>query len=291
METSCGPGRRERRLLRLGLLVHADVVDEEPLRKDLVVDALLTAPAASDGEVEKEVLLLVERPGDGPASLVPEGEVLLAIDEEVDALPVPLDGVDVELLRRFGNGDLVAFVRLLDVVVLPGVHVRVDDSRVEADVLHDVDLAAGRPADLAHVRAQGPNRGPGSPAGGQLRLDLDAPVGPGGLSPRDEARGGVLRGLSVQGASPRAIRRVPCLVPHGLFPRLDDEDPVLDPRVLLTLTRVVLLLLVAHEPLLVVPLLRIRRPVLLELVRPDELPLGAEERGAQREEDDEGEAR
>src|SRR5688572_1806293 len=103
METSCGPGRRERRLLRLGLLVHADVVDEEPLRKDLVVDALLTAPAASDGEVEKEVLLLVERPGVGPASLVPEGEVLLAIDEEVDALPVPLDGVDVELLRRFGT--------------------------------------------------------------------------------------------------------------------------------------------------------------------------------------------
>ena len=53
---------------------------------------------------------------------------------------------------------------------------RHDRLRVEADVLHDVDLAARRPADLVDVRPEHPEGRPGAAPRGQLRPDLDLAV-------------------------------------------------------------------------------------------------------------------
>ena len=62
------------------------------------------------------------------------------------------------------------------VVVGGGVDAAVNAQGVEADVLHDVDLAAGRPSDLSTVGAEHPDGWPGAVAGGQLRADLYAAV-------------------------------------------------------------------------------------------------------------------
>ena len=48
--------------------------------------------------------------------------------------------------------------------------------RLEADVLHDVDLAAVRPADLSDVLAQHPERRPHALAPRDLHPGLDVPV-------------------------------------------------------------------------------------------------------------------
>ena len=46
--------------------------------------------------------------------------------------------------------------------------IRMNDARLEAHELHDVDFAAGGPSDLADVGPEGPDRGPGSRAAGSL---------------------------------------------------------------------------------------------------------------------------
>ena len=171
------------------------VVGSSSTPGDAIVDSLLAAPVAADGEVEDEILFPVVGPGVPTGPLVAVGEVLPGVDEEVDLLGVPLDGVDVERLRGVGDGDPIALVGLLTWLYLacgcwrgsPG---------VEADELHDVDLAAAGPADLADIGAEGPDRRPGPAAGGELGAHLDPAVGPGGLASGRQARRGVLRGLT-----------------------------------------------------------------------------------------------
>src|SRR5262249_12058441 len=94
-------------LLRPGLPINSHVIDQIFLREDRVVNSLLTAPGATDGEVEDEVLVLVERPGIGTVPVILECEVLLAIDEEIDVLGVPLHGVHVKRLGSVGDRDLI----------------------------------------------------------------------------------------------------------------------------------------------------------------------------------------
>ena len=132
--------------------------------------------------------------------------------------------------------------------------VGVDLQRVEADVLHDVDLAAGGPA-LAGIDAEHPDRGPHALAGRELGADLDPAVEPGGLAPRPQARRGDGVALEI------------------VLPRLDDEHAVFDPGVLRPGLGVVLQFFVPDEPLLLVPLVRVRQARDAELIRPDKLPL------------------
>ena len=79
--------------------------------------------------------------------------------KEINVVFEPFDGVYVEMLRWVGDLDLVALIGAEHVVVGLGVDVGVDDERVEANVLHDIDLAAGRPSDVA-IDAQHPDRRP-----------------------------------------------------------------------------------------------------------------------------------
>src|SRR3712207_7377381 len=55
---------------------------------------------------------------------------------------------------------------------------RVDDVRIETDVLHDVDLSAGGPPHLLTIDAEHPNRRPRSSAGRKLGLDFESTVRP-----------------------------------------------------------------------------------------------------------------
>ena len=52
------------------LLINPHVIDHVLLRKDGVVDSLLSAPVSADGEVQDQVLLLVVWPGGRAALLV-----------------------------------------------------------------------------------------------------------------------------------------------------------------------------------------------------------------------------
>src|SRR5690606_1035790 len=116
-----------------------------------------------------------------------------------------------------------------------GVHVPVNPIRIETHVLHDVDLATRRPADLVDVGAEHPDGWPHTAPRGQLSPHFDTAVPPARLPLRGEARRRVLR------------------FPEALAPGLDDEITILEPRVLGTTPGVVLQLLVANEALLVSP--------------------------------------
>ena len=137
---------------------------------------------------------------------------------------------------------------------------RDDRPRVEAHVLHDVDLAAGRPADLVDVRPEHPEGRPGAAPRGQLRPDLDLAVEELGAPPGVEAGGRVV-------------------VAHpALAAGLDDQSPALDPRVL-GARGVVLLLVVGDVADLVVPPRGVGGSRHVELVREDERPARGSRRG------------
>src|SRR5207249_4843059 len=104
---------------------------------------------------------------------------------------------------------------------------------------------------------------------GEFRAHLDAPVTPRGLPLGRDARRGVVGELRL---SPVVAAGAVGGIPVPLLPALDDEHAVFDARVLEPLARVVLALAVADEALLVGPLRRIGRAVVVELVGPDELP-------------------
>ena len=175
-----------------------------------------------------------------PPGLFREREVLLPVDRHRDAVRRPGGSVDVKGAVGAGNQDVVALIGLLHVVVGSGVNVGVHASRIEADVLHDVDLAARRPPGLADVRAERPDGRPRPPALRQPGPNLDSSVGPVGAA-RQAGRG-------VVGAL------------EPLAPGFDHQQAVLDARVLRPFARVVLPLVVTDEADLVVPAERSGRP-------------------------------
>src|SRR5712692_7988776 len=71
------------------------------------------------------------------------------------------------------------------------VHRSMHGGRVLAEVLHDVDLTALRPAHFIDVLAEHPKRGPDPPAPGQPYPRLDQPVTHGHTILADQARGRV----------------------------------------------------------------------------------------------------
>src|SRR5262249_34352821 len=160
------------------------------------------------------------------------------------------------------------FARLLCMVILRRVDIGVDHSGLEADELHDVDLAAGGPADLGDIRAEGPDGRPGAAAGRQLGADFDPAVGPGGLALGGQAGRSVLVVLAVAPAASPALGlglgiRAGDTV--SLLAGLDDQPPALEARVLRACSRVELPLVVANVARLVGPLGRVRQAAAVEL--------------------------
>ena len=128
-------------------------------------------------------------------------------------------------------------------------------SGIEADVLHDVDLAARRPARLADVRAQRPDGRPRAAARRHLRPYLHASVQELEAAARDEASRGVRVAL---------VR---------LLSGLDHEVAALGSRVLGP-RGVVLLLVVGDVADVVVPLRGVEGAWSVELVCEDQSPAG-----------------
>src|SRR5690606_14383609 len=103
---------------------------------------------AADGQIEEQVERPVEAPVRGVARVLPVGEVLRSVAIEIQLVVLPFDGVDVEVVERRGDIDVPAplyFAWIVDRA--RRVDGRVDRVGLVADVLHDVDLAALRPAD------------------------------------------------------------------------------------------------------------------------------------------------
>src|SRR5690242_16082546 len=68
------------------LLINADVINQIPLRKNRIVDSLLTSPGTADSEVKDEKLGFVERPGIAAGMLVGVGKIFVVIDKKVEVL-------------------------------------------------------------------------------------------------------------------------------------------------------------------------------------------------------------
>ena len=135
-----------------------------------------------------------------------------------------------------------------------------------AVILHDVDLAVGRPAAL---HAKGPECRPQTGARVDLRAHLESTESPLSQPARRHARG---RELCVRpSGSPVGALRLVRRVRPALAPRLDDQPSALAPGVLRLIP---LELLVSHEPGLVGPAARVGSAVTLELVRPVQLVCG-----------------
>src|SRR6185503_17258765 len=127
-------------------------------------------------------------------------------------------------------GKIVAGTDAVRAGVAGAVNRAVDRGRLLADVLHDVDLAARRPADRADVVTEHPDRRPVPLPFGKLRAHLDASVCDVELVASDEPRRRVLAGAVPALKAARAVGR-----------RLDDQPALLDARVR-RLCRVVLVL-------------------------------------------------
>src|SRR5262249_34785274 len=134
------------------------------------------------------------------------------------------------------------------------VHGSIDRGRHEPDILHDVDLAAGRPTHRVDVGTEGPDRGPGAISSRDLRAHLDATISECGLALRGQAGRGDLVALPEVAAG------------------LDDEVSILDARVLQAPAGVVLELRIAQVPDLVAPFGRIGVSAAVEFVGPDQIP-------------------
>ena len=119
-------------------------------------------------------------------------------------------------------------------------------------LLHDVDLAARRPADAADAGAEHPDGRPGAPARRQLRAHLDPPVAKLEAAERHDARGRV------------AVALV------ALLARLDHEHAVLDAHVLGAGGVVLLLVVLLQVAELVAPFRGVGAAGRVELVREHE---------------------
>src|SRR6185503_3745846 len=213
-------------------LVDANVVDFHPLGKDRVVDAFISAPCPADGDIEDQVLGRVEWPHVVTAArFTVELKIGPVIRADRDPLGCPGELIAVERRAGVRNRGLVSARRVDDVIVGFRVNRSVDYARVEADVLHDVDLADVRPVDHRRI-GQHPDRGPGPATAGQLRANLEKAVSPAPLAVRHEPRRRVI-------LAPAVLERT-----GGLVARLDDQRAVLDPRILAACGRIVLPLLV-----------------------------------------------
>src|SRR5207245_9153542 len=123
-------------------------------------------------------------------------------------------GYGVKAVRERSARQRVGTADAVGTAVAGTVHCAVYGPGLLPDVLHDVHLAARRPADLRDVIAQHPKRGPQPLPARDLNARLDPAVLPRAQTLGLEAR--------------RSVR----LVTERLVPRLDHEVTVLESRVL-----------------------------------------------------------
>ena len=142
---------------------------------------------------------------------------------------------------------------------------------IEADMLHDVDLATVGPRNRLVV-GQHPDRRPAPDAARQLRADFDRAICPARLAERAEPRRAVALFAPIGQRADR-IR---------VGARLDDQRAFFDPRILGAVIGIILLLIVEPPGAVMVgvigPFAIIGQPVDRELIRPDELIVGRDQR-------------
>lgn len=158
------------------LPVHPHVCDLERRGERLLVDPVLPGPLPAHRQVQQQI----EGPVEGPVPRVRAEHAVhhFFIHEHLERIFAPYQGVHVEL--RIVHNCSGRRVRLVAVVGRRRVHACEDGApRLPADVLHDVDLAARRPAAVRVLGGQHPDGRP-EPAvvAREFGADLDPPVQP-----------------------------------------------------------------------------------------------------------------
>src|SRR6478736_3975200 len=109
----------------------------------------IAGPGAADGDVEDDEELVVEHPARAAGQVRGLArDVEMVVDVEPDLVLLPLDRVEViPVGERLAIGAREQHRRPVRARVAGAVDRPMDDVRLAADVLHDVDLAARGPAD------------------------------------------------------------------------------------------------------------------------------------------------
>src|SRR5882672_4660152 len=137
-------------------------------------------PRAANGDVEDNEEGVIENPGaaGGPLRRVECGAES-GVDVKADSARYPFGRVEVKVIGKFLAGGQAegrgGVARLADGA--RAMQRSVDGARLLADVFHDVDFAALRPADGADVIAKHPESGPHSLPRRSLDAGFEAAIG------------------------------------------------------------------------------------------------------------------
>src|SRR6202165_45232 len=181
---SGAPRRALKRFLRSGgirllLSIDADVVDKHLLWENGGV-VRRAGPRAANGDVEDNEEGVIENPGaaGGPLRRVECG-VESGVDVKADCARFPFGRVDVKVIGKFLAGGQAegrsGVARLANGA--RAMQRSVDGAGLLADIFHDVDFAALRPANGADVIAKRPEGGPHSLPRGNLDASFEAAIG------------------------------------------------------------------------------------------------------------------
>ena len=124
--------------------------------------------------------------------------IALAIHEEVDARGRPLNGIDMIIVGEPPGRNPEGLTDALGAGIARAVDGAMDGIRLAADVLHDVDLAAGGPWLALDVGAEHPVGRPDALPVGNPDARLHAPIFEGELALRLQAGGGEFAGRGLQ---------------------------------------------------------------------------------------------
>ncbi len=188
---------------------HADVVDQQLLR-ELRAAVRVAGPVAADRQVQDQEERVVVHPPVAVQVRGGAGLVDVAVHRPADLVGRPVDRERVEAVGEVRPA--VARADAAGTRVAGAVDRAVDGVGLEADVLHDVDLARVGPADAADVVAEHPERGPHALAARELHARLEVAVGLGEPARRVQPRRGVLAAA------------VPAVVVRGVFLAGGDDE-------------------------------------------------------------------
>ncbi len=151
-----------------------DVVDEHLLR-ELGAAVGVAGPVTTDRHVEDHEEGVVEDPAVTTKPTRVDPEELRTVEVPADDVRLPVHPVGVEGVgQRLSDGAAAGDPAAAGVA--RSVDGAVHGVRLPPDVLHDVDLAGGRPADVAEVVAEHPERRPDSLTSRDLDARLEPPV-------------------------------------------------------------------------------------------------------------------
>src|ERR1700680_3226406 len=151
--------------LRSRSFVHSYIIHEHGFRKNGGC-VRISGPATSNCDVEQKEKWMVINPlrslGQVGGS---SGCIKVIVDIETDCAGCPLDGEDVKVFGKGRtSGKSVRRANTVRAGISRTVNGAVNESGLFTDVLHDVNLAAGRPAGFFDVVAQHPEGGADPPA-------------------------------------------------------------------------------------------------------------------------------